>query len=188
MRKNSKPSTQERRREFTELLEPLRERLYRFARHLSWDRSGGEDLLQDAVMTAWRKFGDYKRGTNFRAWIFQITANIAANRNRSFARRNKRQVAVETLDYAPDARSRWADLSVLDGQEAVLDNVADWLAAALRELPAVRRAAFLLRVVEGFRYREIAEFLDIPIGTVMSHLARARKALQETLEPEALAA
>ena len=181
-------TTSNRHADFAGLLEPIRDRLYRFAHHLSWDRSEGEDLAQDAVMTAWRKFDAFRPGTNFRAWLFQITANIAANRNRAFARRNQRQISLEQIDFAPDQRSEWADLSLAQGDDAVLENVDDRLAAALRELPPMRRAAFLLRVVEGFRYKEIAATLGIPIGTVMSHLARARKALQQQLAGTALAA
>ena len=176
-------ATMSKQEQFTELLEPVQDRLYRFAAHQVWSRSDAEDLLQDAVMTAWRKFDDFREGTNFRAWIFQILVHLAANRNRAWSRRQKREVALEQLDFASASTTDWTDVSVVDSPEEVLSQVDDGLARALRTLPPVRRAAFLLRAVEGFRYREIADWLAIPIGTVMSHLSRARRSLREALQP-----
>ncbi len=172
---------------FEELLTPLQARLYRVARHLGWDPSEAEDLLQDAVIIAYRKLDHFKPGTNFRAWVFQIVAHTAANKNRSLARRRKRQRELGDIDPAGprtiEGRA-WLSPRVQDGQTAVLEQVDERLKSAILELPQTRRMAFLLRVIEGFRYREIAEMLDIPLGTVMSHLSRARASLATMLAPQ----
>jgi RNA polymerase sigma-70 factor (ECF subfamily) len=176
--------TRDRHERFEALLKPLQDRLYRFARHLAWDNSEAEDLLQDAVLIAYRKFDHFKAGTNFRAWVFQIIAHTAANKNRSLARRRKRQRELGDIDPAGPAAVEgggWSAPRVREAEAEVLEQVDDRLRTALLELPQTRRMAFLLRVIEGFRYREIAEALDIPLGTVMSHLSRARTALQMVL-------
>lgn len=179
-------ATQKKHERFEELLKPLQDRLYRFARHLAWDPSEAEDLLQDAVLIAYRKFSHFKLGTNFRAWVFQILAHTAANRNRSLARRRKRQRELGDIDPASPFVAEgagWLAPRVQDAELDVLEQVDGRLKRALLELPQTRRMAFLLRVVEGFRYREIAEVLNIPLGTVMSHLSRARQSLQTLLAP-----
>jgi RNA polymerase sigma-70 factor (ECF subfamily) len=172
---------------FEELLKPLEDRLYRFARHLAWDPSEAEDLLQDAVIIAYRKLDHFKPGTNFRAWVFQIVAHTAANKNRSLARRRKRQRELGDIDPAGPRTiegASWLSPRVQDKQTDVLEQVDERLKSAILELPQTRRMAFLLRAIEGFRYREIAEMLDIPLGTVMSHLSRARQTLAKMLAPQ----
>ncbi len=166
---------------FVALLRPIEPALYRFALHALWDRGQAEDLLQDAALTAYRKFASFRAGSDFRAWIFRIVANLACNRNRRTSRDRRLSAAEVELDELPGRETRDTAGSVPDDPEAVLDRVGDELRAALERLPRVRRIAFLLRVVEGFTYREIAAFLGIGEGTVASHLARARRALYEDL-------
>ncbi|MCI0341707.1 MAG: RNA polymerase sigma factor [Planctomycetales bacterium] len=176
----SREAPRDRRDAFLALLRPLEGALYRFAFHALWDRSEAEDLLQDALLTAFEKFGRFRLGSDFRAWIFRIVANHAYNRNRAGGRRRNREGNPCELELVP-APPR-DDAGPAPGEvESVLDAVGDELRAALLRLPRARRIAFLLRVVEGFRYREIAGFLGIPEGTVISHLARARAALRHDL-------
>ena len=140
------------------------------------------DVLQSAVMNAYRDFDLYAEGTNFRAWLFRYLNHEVLNRNRATGR----QFAVEL----PDDLAAVADIGanetpgveqLLESPEIILDLCDDAVAQAVQRLPDQQRSIFLLRAVGEFQYREIAEILDIPIGTVMGLLARARERLRSSL-------
>jgi len=167
--------------QFMQLLEPERDALWRFALRMCWDRGSAEDCLQEAVMTAYRKFSDFTIGTSFRAWTFRILSNVVLNANSQTRRRLQRHVTHESLDMVEALEREEAYENVLADPTRLLDQVADPIKRAVRSLPPHERMVFLLRAAEGFRYKEIAQILDIPMGTVMSHLFRARARLRETL-------
>ena len=173
----------DRQRDFTALLEPERDALWRFALRMSWDRSSAEDSLQEALLIAYRKFDVFTPGTSFRAWTFRILSNVILNANsqlrRSLARREPAQS--EHIDLVAALERQDAYEGVLDDPDGFLERVPDALRRAVKGLPAHERMVFLLRAVEEFSYKEIAATLDIPMGTVMSHLFRARTRLRETL-------
>src|ERR1700744_3515608 len=158
--------------------------LYTAALRMTRNPSDAEDLVQETYLKAYRAFGTFQEGTNLKAWLYKILTNTFINSYRA----RKRRPEQSELDDVEDlylyrrlggleaaAAGRSAEEEVLDGFTE--SDVKD----ALESLPEQFRMAVLLADVEGFSYKEIAEILDIPIGTVMSRLHRGRKALQKTL-------
>jgi RNA polymerase sigma-70 factor (ECF subfamily) len=150
---------------------------------MCWDRSAAEDCVQEAVLIAYRKFDVFTIGTSFRAWVFRILSNTILNANNSLKRRNRlnRPLAPEHMDLVAALEREQAYEQVLADPEVFLDRVSEEVRSAVKGLPSTERMVFLLRAAEGFAYRDIAEVLDIPMGTVMSHLFRARARLRESL-------
>jgi len=160
---------------FEDLAMPLFDSLYNFARWLTHNSNDAEDLVQDAYLKALRSFPRFQRGSNFRAWIFQILRNTFLS---SCSRLERRMtVALDSEEDLPalPASSATPESLLIErsGSEAVR--------GAMERLPVIFREVILLCDVEDASYREIAEILSIPMGTVMSRLARARKALRESL-------
>ncbi len=161
---------------------PLLPNLYGAALRLTRNPQDAEDLVQEAYLRAYRGFAGFREGTNLRAWMYRILTNTFIN---SYRKKQREPVTVAVTDDTSD----WYlyDRIGSSGAEAsaeaeVLDRIPDEdVQRALEELPEVFRMAVLLADVEGFSYKEIAEILDIPIGTVMSRLHRGRKALQRAL-------
>lgn len=144
--------------------------LYRLALALCGGRAhDAMDLTQDTFVKALRKLDRFVPGTNLRAWLGQIMRNTFLDDRR---KRRREPVPAELIDLPP------RDAPVGPG-----DDMPGSLAAAIAELDPETRALLILSDVQGYRYREIAEILDIPMGTVMSRLHRARKRLRERLEP-----
>jgi RNA polymerase sigma-70 factor (ECF subfamily) len=173
--------TADRHAEFVALLEPERDALWRFARRMCWDKSAAEDCLQEASIIAYRKFDVFTRGTSFRAWTFRILINVILNANSQVRRSLRVRAPVSDLDLVAALEREEAYQGVLDDPDTFLDRVSDPVRRAVKGLPAHERMVFLLRAVENFSYREIADFLSIPMGTVMSHLFRSRTRLRELL-------
>jgi RNA polymerase sigma-70 factor (ECF subfamily) len=167
--------------DFVALLEPERDALWRFAHRMCWDRSSAEDCLQEATLIAYRKFDVFTPGTSFRAWTFRILSNVILNANSQTRRALQVRAATEEIDLMAALDREEAYEKVLDDPDQVLQQVSDPVRRAVKGLPPHERMVFLLRAVEGFSYREIADFLSIPMGTVMSHLFRARTRLRELL-------
>lgn len=167
--------------EFLALLEPLKVRIERYALRSAWDREHGQDIVQEAVMTAWREFHRFEQGTDFRAWVFRILINTIYSFNKKTGRDRKHASAVpiESLDGVLKRESAWA--SVLEDPARILESLDDRLAGAIGELRHDERQCLLLRLVEGFTYKEISSLLSMPMGTVMSHVYRARLKLREQL-------
>ncbi|MBA3315532.1 MAG: RNA polymerase sigma factor [Planctomycetota bacterium] len=173
--------------QFLRHLEPLQGALEAYCRRSIHDASHVEDVLQGAVADAFRDFHRYAEGTNFRAWIFRYLNLEILEQNRRTNRNQREQVFV--------AEPTAADLStpnapppgeLLDDLEPLLDDCDDALAAALRDLRDRERSVLLLRAVGELRYAEIAEVLDVPVGTVMSSLSRARSTLKTRLTEHCL--
>lgn len=163
--------------EFAELALPLFDSLYNFACWLAHDRAEAEDLVQEAYAKALKGFSSFQSGTNFRAWIFRILRNTFLNSRTGLAA--SQTVAVEDeeeLENAPAAVTRETPETILfesANQEAIQ--------GAIEKLAVPFREVLLLADVEEMPYREIAETLGIPVGTVMSRLARARRVLRGEL-------
>ncbi|QOJ14653.1 MAG: RNA polymerase sigma factor [Planctomycetia bacterium] len=162
--------------EFLRLLAPLRDALWRYARRSlgSDDRAG--DAVQEAALVAWSDFGRFEPGTNFRAWMYRILTN-AIFRTR---RRDGRQRSLEALESEPVQTADAVDLTSVDGA-SLREHLDDDVAAAMDELSAAERQCLLLRVLDGLTYREISGALDMPAGTVMSLVHRARLKLKAAL-------
>jgi len=160
---------------FEELAMPVLDSLYNFARWLAHDQSDAEDLVQDTYLKALRGFASFQSGTNFRAWMFRILKNTFLNSRSKLERRVT--VAMDSEEDRPEL--------VVEGEtpETILIERSNrnLVQTAIDELPDRYRDALLLCEVEEMSYREIAAILSIPIGTVMSRLARARRAVRESL-------
>jgi len=141
-------------------------RLRRYARALTGDRTAADDLVQDTLERAWTKLYLYRRGTDLRAWLFTVMHNVYVNQRRS-ARYNA-VLNEEMPELAQPAR---------DNDALMLRD----LDAAIRRLPADQREILLLVALEELSYDQAARALGIPIGTVMSRLARAREKLRAML-------
>src|SRR3984893_1722010 len=149
---------------------PLFAKLYNFAHWLTQDRAAAEDLVQETYLKALRGFSSFQPGTNFRAWLFQILKNTFLT-SCSEAKRGS-TVPLDSDEVVPllPVNSTSAESMLVDRSRL------DRIRGAIEQLPIAFREVILLCDVEDASYREIAEILSIPIGTVMSGLARGRKA------------
>ena len=158
--------------------------LFTAAMRMTRNRADAEDLLQETFLRAYRGYGGFTEGTNLRAWLYRILTNTYINSYRAKQRRPD-----ETdLDDVEDLYlyRRLGGLEASERGRSAEDELMDVLTEAevkqaIEDLPDQFRMAVLLADVEGFSYKEIAEILDVPIGTVMSRLHRGRKHLQKSL-------
>lgn len=169
---------------FAEQAMPLMSSLYSAAMRMTRNPSDAEDLVQETYLRAYRGFGGFQEGTNLKAWMYRILTNTYINSYRS----KKRRPDETELDEVEDLYlyRRLGGLEAATMGRSAEDELMDWLTEAeikdaLEDLPEQFRMAVLLADVEGFSYKEIAEILDIPIGTVMSRLHRGRTGLQKRL-------
>ncbi len=165
---------------------PLRSQLYPAALRMTRNRADAEDLVQETFTRAYAAFGTFTPGTNLRAWLHRILANVFINS----CRKRRRE----------PAQAPWADVAELgspvqpgrlarSAEDEALDGLTDSeVMRALRRLPGSYGAAVYLADVEGYSYKEIAQLLGTPIGTVMSRLHRGRTKLRESLAAGARAA
>jgi len=163
--------------EFERLALPLLDSLFNFARWLTYDATEAEDLVQETFAKALRGFGSFAPGTDFRAWMFRILRNTFLTSRTAL--QAKLTVPLEPDDDLP-ATVTWDTPESL----ALASATREAIRRALDELPVAYREVILLCDVEEMKYAEIAEVLSVPIGTVMSRLARGRKALRELLAGE----
>lgn len=152
---------------------PLFDQLYNFAHWLAHDRAEAEDLVQETYSKALRGFSSFQPGTNFRAWMYRIL------RNTFLTSRTGLKAATVPLD--PDDSTELAVAGETPESVFIDQSQREILQEALAALPVHFREVVLLCDVEEMSYREIASTLSIPIGTVMSRLARARRELRESL-------
>ena len=158
---------------FEELAVPLFDQLYNFAHWLTRDRTEAEDLVQETYTKALRGFSSFQLGTNFRAWMYRILRN-------TFLTSRTGLKATMTVPLEPDEDSLELPIE-RETPEAMLIERSNWqlIQNAIEELPLHYREVLLLCDLEEMSYREIAETLSIPVGTVMSRLSRARNTLAE---------
>ena len=172
----------DRRRRFEEEALPHLDALYGTALRMTRNRGDAEDLVQETYLRALRFWDRYTPGTNCKAWLFKILTNTGINR---FVKRSREPVRVPFDAVEPTLRQPDRDgfgATAAGDLPALADFLDDEVKQALESLPESFRIVLLLAVVEGFAYKEIAEMLEIPIGTVMSRLFRARRLLQEKLQ------
>jgi RNA polymerase sigma-70 factor, ECF subfamily len=161
---------------------PLLPSLYGAALRLTRNPADAEDLVQETYLRAFRGFSGFREGTNLKAWLYRILTNGFIN---TYRKKQREPVTVE----GPDDLEEWYLFDRLgalnvegSAEEAVLEQIPDEeVKRALESLPENFRIPVLLADVEGFSYKEIAEIMDSPIGTVMSRLHRGRKALEKAL-------
>jgi RNA polymerase sigma-70 factor, ECF subfamily len=158
--------------------------LYNAALRMTRNPADAEDLVQETYLKAYRAFGRFEEGTNLKAWLYRILTNTFINSYRSKKRRPEQTELDEVEDLYLYRRLGGLEAVTAgrSAEEEVLDHFTDSdVKAAVEALPEQFRMAVLLADVEGFSYKEIAEILDVPIGTVMSRLHRGRKSLQKVL-------
>jgi RNA polymerase sigma-70 factor (ECF subfamily) len=158
--------------------------LYSAALRMTRNQADAEDLVQETYLRAYRGFAGFSEGTNLRAWLYRILTNAFINTYRSRQRRPTETDLADVEDMY--LYKRLSTLDTLHASRSAEDQLIDLLTddevkQALEDLPENFRLPVLLADVEGFAYKEIAEMLDIPIGTVMSRLHRGRKAMQKSL-------
>ncbi|HMS88085.1 MAG TPA: sigma-70 family RNA polymerase sigma factor [Acidimicrobiales bacterium] len=169
---------------FAEQAMPLMGPLYSGALRMTRNPADAEDLVQEVYLRAYRGFGGFQQGTNLKAWMFRILTNTYINSYRAKQRRPEQTELDEVEDLYLYKRLGGLEAAALSrsAEDELMDTFSDAeVKAAVEDLPEIFRMAVLLADVEGFSYKEIAEILDIPIGTVMSRLHRGRKALQKRL-------
>src|SRR5437016_241152 len=158
--------------------------LYSAAMRMTRNPADAEDLVQETYLKAYRAFNTFQAGTNLKAWLYKILTNTFINSYRSKKRRPEQTELDDVEDLYLYRRLGGLEAAAAgrSAEEEVLDHFTEGdVKAAIEALPEQFRLAVLLADVEGFSYKEIAEILDIPIGTVMSRLHRGRRALQKRL-------
>jgi len=158
--------------------------LYTAALRMTRNPADAEDLVQETYLKAYRGFPGFEEGTNLKAWLYRILTNTYINTYRAKKRRPDESDLEDVEDLYLYRRLGALEIAGLgrSAEEDLLESYTDdEVKSALESLPEQFRMAVLLADVEGFSYKEIAEILDIPIGTVMSRLHRGRKGLQKKL-------
>jgi RNA polymerase sigma-70 factor (ECF subfamily) len=161
--------------DFEALAMPLFASLYNFAHWLTQDRDEAEDLVQETYAKALRGFSSFRPGTNFRAWMFRILRNAFLTSRTGLA-------AAATVPLEPEEEQELVDETRRTPESLTIASATrEAMQKAIEQLAVPFREVLLLADVEEMSYQEIAESLSVPIGTVMSRLARARAAVRKTL-------
>ncbi|MGD2044289.1 MAG: sigma-70 family RNA polymerase sigma factor [Acidimicrobiia bacterium] len=158
--------------------------LYSAAMRMARNPADAEDLVQETYLKAYRAYDTFQEGTNLKAWLYRILTNTYINKYRKDTRRPDEVDLGDVEDLYLYRRLGSEDTAEVSRttEDRVLDGLVESdVKAAVEELPENFRMPVLLADLEGFSYKEIAEILDIPIGTVMSRLHRGRKAMQKRL-------
>ncbi|MGD8426157.1 MAG: sigma-70 family RNA polymerase sigma factor [Balneolaceae bacterium] len=166
--------------DFEEEIIPHLDAMYNFALRLTSDPSDAEDLVQDTIVKAYRFFSSYEKGTNAKAWLFRILKNSYINNYRKKSKQPNQVDYDEVSTFYETIRAERTDTSDLE-DKMFRDLIDDDISNALEDLPEDFRTVVLLCDVEGFTYEEIANMLDVPIGTIRSRLHRGRNLLKAQL-------
>ncbi len=172
------------RADFTDQVMEYTPQLYSAALRMTRNPSDAEDVLQETLLKAYRGFHTFTQDTNLKAWLYRILTNTFINKYRRQSRRPQEVELGELEDLYLFRRlgEEGGAGAARSAEDEALDRFVDAdIKAALESLPENFRIPVLLADVEGFSYKEIAEIMDVPIGTVMSRLHRGRKALQQAL-------
>ena len=169
---------------FAEKATPYMDQLYSHALRLTKNPADAEDLVQETYLKGYKAFNSFKDGTNLRAWLFRILTNSFINayrkKQRSFDEQEVEDIeAFNTLSSADYSSNTHLGISA---EDALFERLTDdEIQTAIDSLPSTYKDVVLLADVQGFSYKEIAEILDVPDGTVMSRLHRARAKLKDLL-------
>jgi RNA polymerase sigma-70 factor, ECF subfamily len=161
---------------------PYLDQLYGGALRMTRNPADAQDLVQETFVKAFTKFDTFTEGTNLKAWLFRILTNTYINLYRKRQREPRHSPTDELDDWQMTQTQAYATGQLRSAEAEALDRITDdAVVHALAEVPEDFRLAVYLADVEGFSYKEIAEIMDTPVGTVMSRLHRGRRILRELL-------
>jgi len=155
---------------------PHMDALYNFALKMTGDSDDASDLIQETYLKAFRFFDKFEKGTNCKAWLFRIMKNTYINTYRKNVKEPDKVDYEDVENFYENIKASNTDSAHLE--KDIYDNLLDdELSEAISSLPEDFRTVVILADIEGFTYEEIADFIDVPVGTVRSRLHRARKML-----------
>ncbi|WAJ42871.1 sigma-70 family RNA polymerase sigma factor [Mycobacterium sp. Aquia_216] len=182
LKESTSPSPDDLATRFERDVLPLRDQLYRAARRYTQSHADAEDLVQETMIKAYVGFRSFKEGTNLRAWLFTIMNHTRINHYRTAKRRPTEWLAGDVTDFLIPSGPGHSSTGRLSAEAEALDSIgAPEVREALQQLPESQQLAVYYADVEGFRYKEIGEILDIPLGSVMSRIHRGRRNMRKLL-------